>query len=427
MQRNFSLAAWAIRKHLDYVSRFSFQSKTDDEDFNQQVEDFLTTWSMRVNCDVAKRHRLSRFVRLLEAMRTIDGDVFALRTSRGQLQAIESDRVRSPDGTTRRRRGDTRDPFVGRDMSRVVHGIEVAPAGAPKNYLVWDRDNVGGYVFKAVVPARFMFSHGYYTRFDQVRGISPLASALNSMQDVYEGIDYALAKAKIAQLFALTFFRDQTDQLDGTTATQDTDDDGVPDAKYEFDPTAGPAILDLDPGDRAEIMESKQPSAEFRDFLNSVIMLAIKSLDIPFSLYDESFTNFYGSRGGLIQYIKSAKSKREDVREFLDDVTRWRLNLAILDGDLILPRGTDASFLKWEWTPDGVPWWDPVKEVKGNREAVAAGFTTPQRVCKETDSDFFDNVEDIATAQKFAEDRGVALSFVPEPETIVEVEGGDNA
>jgi len=28
IHRNFTIAAWAIRKHLDYVSTFSFQSRT---------------------------------------------------------------------------------------------------------------------------------------------------------------------------------------------------------------------------------------------------------------------------------------------------------------------------------------------------------------------------------------------------------------
>ena len=56
-----------------------------------------------------------------------------------------------------------------------------------------------------------MEHHGFFDRFDQLRGISPLAPAVNTLRDCYEGYDYALAKMKVAQLFALAFYRQQAD------------------------------------------------------------------------------------------------------------------------------------------------------------------------------------------------------------------------
>ena len=37
LQRNFSVAAWAIRRHLDYVSRFSFEPKTGDKGLDAEL------------------------------------------------------------------------------------------------------------------------------------------------------------------------------------------------------------------------------------------------------------------------------------------------------------------------------------------------------------------------------------------------------
>jgi len=96
IHRNFTIAAWAIRKHLDYVSTFSFQSRTGSADLDGRIEDLMGWWSRPANCDVAARHSLPRLVRLAEERRMVDGDVFFLKLSDGRLQAIEGDRVQTP-------------------------------------------------------------------------------------------------------------------------------------------------------------------------------------------------------------------------------------------------------------------------------------------------------------------------------------------
>jgi len=58
IHRNFTIAAWAIRKHLDYVSTFSFQSRTGSADLDGRIEDLMAWWSRPANCDVAGRHSL---------------------------------------------------------------------------------------------------------------------------------------------------------------------------------------------------------------------------------------------------------------------------------------------------------------------------------------------------------------------------------
>ena len=37
IHRNFAIAGWAIRKHLDYVSTFSFQSRTGIEELDNEI------------------------------------------------------------------------------------------------------------------------------------------------------------------------------------------------------------------------------------------------------------------------------------------------------------------------------------------------------------------------------------------------------
>lgn len=403
VQRNFAIAAWAIRMHLNYVSSFAFQSRTGDDEIDWAVESFMARWSSKYQCDVRKQHPFRRMIRLAEARRVVDGDIFFLKlsgdgVSRGKLQAIEGDRIATP--------ADMPSSF---NRDEWTNGIRLTGSGIAKEYCICNRDANGQLSFGRVVPEESIFAHGFYDRFDQVRGISPIASALNSLQDVYEGIDYALAKIKVSQLFGLVFYRDATDAFDGVKPMLDTNGDNIPNAGYEVNFAGGPQMLDLNPGDRAEFLESRSPATETVQFLKLIIHVALKSLDLPYSFFDESFTNFYGSRGSMIQYLKACRSKQQDLSEFLDEITAWRLGMAVADGDLILPRGVAFQDLAWEWVPDGVPWWDPAKEVSGHAAAIAAGLDTPQRVCRAIGTDYYDNVDEISKANAYAKERGVSI------------------
>lgn len=409
LARNFAIAAWAIRKHLDFVTRFTFQAKTGDKGFDREFEQIIREQTTRHRFETARRHTYRRALRIAEACRVKDGDVFWMKlappssNARGKVQAIEGDRICTPSDLPKNTKPED-----------WVNGVRVSASGASLAYALCDRGNFGRPQLKRIVSARNMFSHGFYDRYDQVRGVSPIAAGLNWFRDTYEGFEYALAKVKISQLFGLAFYRDSDTFVFGQgtpTPTVDTDSDDVADAGYEVDMTKGPFTLDLDPGDRAEFLENKTPASETVDFLKMMIHVALKSLDIPYSFFDESFTNFYGSRGGLIQYLKSCENKIEDLQEFQDEWTRWRTGLLVEDKLLQLPAGKDFSFLRWEWVPDGVPWWDPVKEVRGNAMAVAAGFSSPQRVCREVGTDFEENIRQTAEAMAIANEAGVPLTF----------------
>ena len=46
LQKNFSVAAWAIRRHLDYVSAVNFEANSGDDGFDRELEDFYAEWSL---------------------------------------------------------------------------------------------------------------------------------------------------------------------------------------------------------------------------------------------------------------------------------------------------------------------------------------------------------------------------------------------
>jgi capsid protein len=349
-------------------------------------------------------------IRMAEARRLCDGDFFFLKiagnsAARGALQAIEGDRVAVPSGGTPK----------GFKSDHWTNGVKTSAAGVAREYCICKRTDYGGLDFERIVPATNVYQLGCFDRFDQIRGVSPLAAAINTLTDTYEGFSYALAKLKVSQLFGLVFYRDATDGFDNTSATVDSDDDGIADSGYEVDFGSGPVQLDLNPGDRAEFLEAKTPATETMDYLKLMVHVALKSLDIPYSFFDESHTNFFGSRGALLNYLKSCESKIADLQDMLSDITEWRLRMAVADGDLTLPPGMSVSDLSsqknWQWVPGGVEWWDPSKEVKGHTMAIAAGLDNPQRVCRQAGTDFYSNVDAIAEAMKYARSKGVSLQM----------------
>jgi capsid protein len=105
--------------------------------------------------------------------------------------------------------------------------------------------------------------------------------------------------------------------------------------------------------------------------------------------------------------------------------------MGIADGELDLPSGKDFGYLTHEFVPLGIPWWDRTKEVRGAAMEIAAGFSSPQRICREIGTDFEQNVREIRQAMAFAEQEGVPLTFADSsafrPSINVSAEGETDA
>ena len=405
IHRNFAIAAWAIRRHLDYVTKFRFKCRTGNTELDAKIEALVKDAGKAENFDVAGRHSLARAVRMSEARRVVDGDIAWYKLRDGKTQVIEGDRISTP--------------YAGLpgniDPMYVCRGIKVnAATGKAEAYVLCKRARTNdiGYTgqdlqFEAILPARLVYLHACYDlgRFDQVRGITPLASAYNSYRDVYEGIDYALAKMKVSQIFGIKISRNAAPEAEALGEVSESidhdandptidgsqfnvDGAGQPPEKvvnreprYQVDPGRGPFMLDLDDGDQADIMEAHTPSAEVQSFIPLVISIALKSLDIPFSWYDEAYVNFSGGKQANINYEKSAEQKRTEIQDLLNDWTAWRLGIMQDDGELEIPTGTTV---KWEWQPAGTPWLDPLKEAVGNIAKIGAGLESAADVAEET-------------------------------------------
>lgn len=418
MFRNFSLVAWMVRRHLDYVTKFTLQVNinTPDKEYNKalnkQIEKEVKKRMKKDRFDIAHRHNLNRFVRIMETRSIIDNDFGIARFGTGHVQGLEGDRIQDP-------------PEINKG-ELWTQGVRTNAQGAALQYGIYNRGKSGkGYEFARRIGYQNFWLHGNFDRIDQFRGISPFTAAINSAQDVYEGVDLSLAKLKVEQLFCMAIFRDASQKAGGLPTVDENGNVSEEDQTgYDVNFDAGPILLDMDPGESAQFLQSSAPGANTVDFINAVIGITLKSLDIPYSFYDESFTNFFGSRAAWLHYERGCRDKRDRIREFLDWWVQWTLMRLILDGTIKLPAGMTLEDEFWEWVPDGMPWWDPVKEINGDNLAIKAGFTSPQKVCKERGKgDYYDNIDQTIEAYKYAKDNGFEPDWSPFQESVISVGG----
>lgn len=420
-RRNMSLAAWAIRKHLDYVASFTFKATTGDSAADDLLEAFVKRCSTKSMFDAARRHPMRRWIRIAEAMRTLGGDIGIVKIADGRLQAIEGDRIGNFAGKT---------PVPG-----WVAGVKIGLGGVAESYAIGHRTSVG-FEFERIVEAQNLILHGYFDRFDQVRGVSPLAPGLNAMRDVYEASELALAKMKVAQLFALAIYSDAKESVGNNEPwsgsdneegeEEDEGDDADAGERYKVSLGEGPIKLELDGQDRAEFLESKSPSLEHQQFTNTTIALSLKSLDIPFSFYDEAHTNFSGARQGTLLYEKSAEVKRDDNRDLLNEWLAWRVAIGVDSGEIVLPSGVPLDRMVGSWMSSGVPWLDPLKEINANIASRNAGFDSTPSIAKYTGKNAYDLADEEAEYQAYRAELGLPNSLVgPGAITVNEVNANE--
>ena len=398
LTRNYAIAAWLCRMHLSNVAEFSFQARTGDAALDTRLEGLVRWWGRPLNFDVAGRHGLRRYTRLAEQRRLLDGDFGTLKLSSGLVQGIEGDRVRTP------RYGE-----VNAELDRITHGIITSLAGRARGYCLHNRRKLGdGFEFARVVPARHMQWHGYYDRIDQVRGISPLASAINTLQDTYECLTYGVLKAKVSQIFGVAWKRgEEEEESPGDVTTANDAEGNLDKSATTVDFGRGPFSTDIDAEEDLKIIESQQPSQQFQDFMRLLIMVALKAVDLPYSWFDSKGASWSAHRAEWVLYDRAAENRRAENRDMLNALLAWRIGLWVIDGDLVLPGHTSINDLAWEWVSVRMPWVDPQKEAQGWATALEQKLTSRQRICAARGEDWWEIADELAAEGAYLDQKGL--------------------
>lgn len=368
-QKNFSIAAWAVSKHLDFVAEHTLSVNTPDQSLNQDIEKAIEEESKPKAFDVCGMHSLQSYTRLKESHATIDGDIFTQKLRSGHVQGIEGDRVFNKGG----------------DAGLWTHGCRLNRAGAIKQLAIHSRGtHRNSFEFERYIAYSNVFHHGHFQRLDQKRGVSLMLSGVNDFQDVYENKAYGLARMKVAQMFGAVMKR---------ASISESGD--APDLSQ------GQFYTELASDDSMEFLQDKTPATEWQNFMDSVIGMGLKALDIPFSFYREDFTNFFGARSALILYIKSCLSKRRNLcQRWLNPWFEWKVNQLKTRSEFGYLRKLDK--VPFKWVPMGTPSANPVQEAQALAMRIALGVDTRTRAAQEINGgSFTDYVEQLSQEQDF--------------------------
>ena len=373
---------------------FNLQVRTDNQDWNNILEDTWQEFSRPGNCDVTGRFSLKDILKMIVRRKNVDGAVIALKTyddSRPipfQLQMLEVDELEGP-VSLKSQQGN---PIVG--------GVEINAVGKPVAYWLKQIDFAS---LLPTTPKRFTADRVFFLmdpdRFSDVREISHFVKALGEIRDLDDFFDATGFKQKINA--AMAVFITQTNAANGPVVGNSRIP--VPGVGGDKESRKGGKRIDagsityLRPGEDVKTLVPSGQSSELNDF-NLAVTCRISSghgLSYEMVSRDVSQVNYSSARQNLLEDQKVFEGEQQFLIEhFLDFVFEEVIVSAILSGKIpqsIVPKDfwtKKSHYLKHEFMGQGMPWIDPYKEAMANKLLLETGQITLKELYARRGMDF---------------------------------------
>jgi capsid protein len=423
--RNHSLVAWMVRKHLDYVSKFHVSFRTENEPLDNLVNRIFKWHGAPRNLDFMGRFGRDEFFRLYEMEKVLCGDAGIIKLPDLKLQSLESDLIA---------KGALPQPATAAIKSQwdTVNdaGLVVDALGRPTGFAVCNRGPDGKVrVFDHVEPIENVIFDAYWTRFgSQWRGVSPLSTAINTVADVHEALEYNIIKAKMHALFGVAILRKSGEDGGGFGygAGEQVPPAETPDPNPYAPDTANKTLnprtinmLDLDPDEDVKVIESGTPSSEFVEGTHLFVHIAMLALDIPVTCFDSRRSSFSARIADLNEYEVSCDAKRTKNRYVRQAYSDWVLEQIWNDPASPWPlvRVAEAAGFRQlrelqeevEWIPSGAPWLDKLKQIQGDELAISLCLDNSIDAARRKGGDVFHNIDQQAKVIEYAKAKGVPI------------------
>ena len=351
-------ANYALNKHLQFVANFVFQCDYADEEIRNRIKRWYKRWSM--NADYTGRTSLNGLIRKIEMCRVVDGDVLVHYAGDGKLQICESNEIMTPFGE--QDATNTPSELAG-GKPEWRQGVKLNRKGRVVGYNV-RKQNDDHYL-----DADDAYLLGYFRYGNQYRGVSPILSGVNQFIDAYEATEYALAKAKVSQMVGLVTKREFDNEDDLSSHRENAKKLGVN------------AHVDLGLNDSMEFITPSTPSNEFQAFLDKVITVALSCIDMPFSFFDGTVSNYYGTKAAYELYVETVRQKQEDWIVLLNKILHRSMFDAFVNDEIDLGgHDLEAVLNDCEFIGARYPMWQMFNDIDGIAKAEALGFINKQTV-----------------------------------------------
>jgi capsid protein len=256
------------RKFGLYLTPHEYSPTTGDHDYNQIISEYFHAWCK--NCDVTNRHSFKKLVQLAAEERPVDGDCgFVIRRSGEglKLQLVPATRIGNPNDTAVA-------------SNNYFQGIITNDFGQPVAYRIYRVTRDGVYFGAEEIPANQFCHYFDPNRSDQYRGVSDLASGIQTARMLHDILQAEKAGVRFSSQQAALIFNDRG-TANPRNLFQPNPALSLPNGQQQKNElTEVGMIRYFQNSDRVEVMPSR-PSQAFTGFVQHLMHEISLSVGIP--------------------------------------------------------------------------------------------------------------------------------------------------
>lgn len=249
--------------------------------------------------------------------------------------------------------------------------------------------------------------HGFKTlRPMQLRGVPHYAPGVLIANDLNSYLDAEIDAAKMAAKYlAIVTTPDPAGRQIGIGAYKDDNNKKIEELEN--------AIIEyMRPGESINLAQSNRPGTTFTPFVRLLLTMLSITTDVPYELISGDYQGLNFSTAKIVRNDFSQQLRPisvRHVRQFGVPTITTAIDIAVLTGKLTLPGywQNPRVYHDSEWQPPGMDAVDPLREAKGQIEAISYGLKSPQEVARERGRDLEDIYDEIAMAQEMAKEKGL--------------------
>lgn len=377
----------------------NLQAKTDNDGLNEQLEEVWNEWCEQENCDVMGQLAFSEILRMNLRRTIVDGDIAIVKLYNPfRIQLIEADMF------------DTTLFENSENGNRIYSGIEVDGMLRPVAY--WFRQSTLDYYLYNVqsmrIPANQVIHLFTKNRVTQVRGISLLASSIESIQDIGDYLEAERVKARISACFAM-FIQTTAQGMPGRLGSMQQDNKGHRRDYLE------PGMMEyLMPGESMNVASPSGINTNTQDFVQTNYRISSAGQGLSYESTSRDVSQ--------VSYSSARHSALEDRRTY-QPIQKWLINhfcrpiykeviiAAVMSGRLKIPDffTNQNKYLKHKWLPPGWDWVDPLKDVQASKMEYAMGLATLEELCAEQGKDYKTVIAQQVKERKLLKESGIDI------------------
>ncbi|MEH7122102.1 phage portal protein [Bacillus sp. JJ1773] len=379
---------------------FKLQAKTDDEELNSRIEKLWKEWCKPRNCDVTYQQSFAEICRMAIRRKKVDGGIIIIKRYIAGGVVPLSLQIREVD--------DLDTMQTSKDSKRIVNGIEYNEFNRPIAYYFKNYDINGFYSGKSDrIEAGDVIFLWHKKRPTQIREMSEMSPTITRIKDVNSYMEAVSIKERVAACLSV-FIRRQSPTPGGGFGRQGKQGS----TSYEGKTLSPGMIMELNPGDDVSVVNPPAQGASAADFVRLQQRLTGSGQGISYeaTARDMSQVNYSSARQGLLEDLKTYQIEQKFlIDHMLIEIYETFLISAVLAGAIHIPDFWDnkKEYLNHEWTPPGMKWIDPLKEVNANRVALDTNQTTLAELAATSGHDWREVIEQRAREIEFMRQKGV--------------------